>query len=118
MHKAGAYVAYVIAAASGLSLWVVIPALTGDPEAWSSGLYYKVGIPLLTVECALLGYFIPERWWHWGIVIALAQAIFMVFKWPTSNLLPPSLIVLFFLSTPYAAGGFLGSQFRKRFGRR
>lgn len=43
MHKAGTYVAYVIAAASGLSLWVVIPALTGDPEAWGSGLYYKVG---------------------------------------------------------------------------
>lgn len=110
------YVAYAITAVSGFAIWIIIPAVTGDPEAWNSGLYYKVAIPLITLECGLLGFILPNRWWHWGLVVSAAQAIFIIAKWPTSNLMPPSLIFLFVLSIPYLVGGYLGALISKKFG--
>jgi hypothetical protein len=108
------YFAYAFAVGSGLAVWIIIPLITGDPEAWNSGAYWKIAIPALTMECAILGYFIPERWWHWGIVVTIAQAIIMLISWPTSNLLPPSLIFLSILSIPYLASAFLFSRLRRK----
>ncbi len=117
IREIGNYIAYSITAGTGLALWIVIPTFSGEPDAWGSGIYYKVGIPLLMVECILFGYLIPERWWQWGLTATLSQAVFMIIKWPTSDLLPPALMFLVLLSIPYLVGGFIGVQFLKKLGK-
>jgi hypothetical protein len=115
MRKIRNYIANLISAGTGLALWIVIPAFTGDPDVWGSSVYFTVGIPLLMVECSLLGYLIPDCWWQYGLTATLPQAIFLIIKWPTENLLPLGLIFLFFLSILYLVGGFIGVLFRKKF---
>ena len=114
IRKIGNYIANSITAGTGLALWIVIPAFTGEPDAWGSSIYYAVGMPLLMVECTFLGYLIPEYWWQWGLTATLSQAIFLIIKWPTSNLLPLALMFLVVLSIPYLVGGFLGVLLRKK----
>jgi hypothetical protein len=108
------YIFYVIAFCTGLAQWVVIPLITGNPEAWGSSIYYKFGMPLETLECCILSYYERERWWHWGTCIIISQALFMIVKWPTSNLLPPMLVFLIIVSVPYLFGGLIGALIRKR----
>jgi hypothetical protein len=68
MLKLRDYVACALAVGSGLSVLIVIPAITGDPEAWNGGLYWKAAMSLLALECGIMGYFVPERWWHWELL--------------------------------------------------
>lgn len=110
MRQLKGWFAYLIAAGVGLAIWIVLPLVTGEPEAWNSSLYYKVAIPALTIICGILGFTVPDRWWHWGFVVTSAQVSFMVAKWPTSNLLPPAVVFLLLLSIPYFVSSFLGSR--------
>ena len=108
------YFAYLIAASAGLALWIVIPMFTDNLEAWSTNLYYTIGIPTVMVVCLLLGYLVSKPWWHWGLSAYLSQAIFIIAMAPTSNLMPPALFVLAIFCIPYFLGGFLGALLKKR----
>jgi hypothetical protein len=108
------YIAATIVAGTGIALWLVIPIITGEQAAWDSALYFKAGMPLIMLECTVLGFFFPPRWWQWGLLTALSQAIVMIIKWPTSNLMPPAVLFLFILSAPYFLGGFIGARLKKR----
>ena len=110
--------AYVITASAGIATWIAIPLVTGEQTVWWSGSYYKVAIPLFALMCGILGFLLPERWWHWGLVTTFAQIFVVVFKWSKDDLLPPTIIFLFLLSLPYLISGFIGERLRQRWGKR
>jgi hypothetical protein len=111
-------VPHSIAIASGLALWIIIPIITGNREAWGSSIYYYAGLPLITLECLVLGYFFPYRSWRWVLDVYLSQAFIITVQGPTSNLLPPALVFLAFLSIPFLGGSYAGAFLRSRYGKR
>lgn len=117
MRKISAFFPHLISIVSGIALWIVIPAITGNPEAWGVPIYYYGGMPLITIECLFLGYFYPARNWQWSLEVTLSQAVFLSFKWPSSNLLPMGFMFLAVLSIPYFLGSYVGALLRRRFGK-
>lgn len=114
MHTIWKVIPHVIAIGSGILLWVIIPLVTGNLEAWSENIYFLFGMPLLVFECFLLGYILTKcYWWYWGVEISLSQAIFIIAKWPTSNLLPFAFIFLALLAFPYLLASYIGSRVRQ-----
>ena len=119
MYTIWKLIPHAIAIASGISLWVIIPLVTGNFEAWSEKIYFLFGMPFLVLECFLLGYILTKRyWWYWGVEISLSQAILIIIKWPTSNLLPIAFLFLVLLTFPYLVASYIGSRVRQALDRR
>lgn len=112
MRQTVCWFGYLVTASAGLALWIVLPFITGEAEAWNSSIYWCLAIPALTLICGLLGFVAPDRWWHWGLVAVSAQASVILARanWSTSNLLPLALLFLFLISTPYFVSGLVGSR--------
>jgi len=112
LEKVVLYLADAAVAGMGFALWVLIPILTGKPgkEAWDSSIYFTVGIPAIAAVSGLLGYLLPNHWWHFGLAAFLSQAIYIIVKEPTANMLPPGLVVLAVFCVPYLAAACLGAR--------
>jgi len=92
--------AYIIAVASGLTIWTSISAVSGTPEAWDSPLYLTYGVPASAIVSGVQGYVWPARPWRWPVVIMSSQALLVVIQNPTANLLPLGLIAFGLLAIP------------------
>ena len=110
VQKAVLYLADAAMAGMGFALWVLIPILTGRREAWDSSIYFTVGIPVMAVVSGFLGYLLPGSWWHFGLAAFLSQAVYIIVKGPTANMLPPGLVVLAVFCVPYFATACLGAR--------
>jgi len=110
LEKVVLYLADAAMAGMGFALWVLIPIFTGRREAWDSSIYFTVGIPALSAVSGLLGYLLPNHWWHFGLAAFLSQAIYIIVKGPTANMLPPGLVVLAVFCVPYLAAACLGAR--------
>jgi hypothetical protein len=64
---------YVVAIVFGVLVWSFVSATSGRREAWDSGLYFSVGMPIVCVISAALGYFEPSRPWRWGVLLSSAS---------------------------------------------
>jgi hypothetical protein len=51
----------LVAAGGGALIWALIVAVTGKREAWDSSLYFSVGVPLVCVLAATLGFVEPRK---------------------------------------------------------
>jgi hypothetical protein len=91
---------YLAAATSGVVTWVLVSAVTGRSEAWDSGLYFSVGMPVVCIVSLALGFLEPRRAWRWGVVPLLAQFFWMLLTQGPGNLLPLGIIVFVVLSVP------------------
>ena len=100
---------YLIAAASGILAWVLVSAMTGRVEAWDSGLYFSVGMPVVCVVALVLGFLEPRRAWRWGVVPLLAQFLWMLLTQGLGNLLPLGIIVFVVLSAPSIVAARIGA---------
>ena len=110
MRKLFVYLADAAVAGMGFALWVLIPIFTGRREAWDSSIYFTMGIPVMAVVSGFLGYLLPGSWWHFGLAAFLSQAVYIIVKGPTANLLPPGLVVLAVFCVPYLAAACLGAR--------
>ena len=95
---------------------LAITIVTGKKEAWDSGAYFTVGIPVMCVIAFILGYKFPVRAWRWALGIALGQSIAMALGGGSLTLWPLALIAMVILSLPQLAAALLGSAHRKRSG--
>jgi uncharacterized membrane protein YuzA (DUF378 family) len=118
LEKVVLYLADAAMAAMGFALWALIPILTGRREAWDSSIYFTVGIPTIAAVSGLLGYLLPNHWWHFGLAAFLSQAIYIIVKEPTANMLPPGLVVLAVFCLPSFATACLGARLSARLTKR
>lgn len=101
-------VVYGLSVFSGLAVWLGLMLVSGRREGWDSPLYFPVGIPLLVLVAAILGFLVPVRAWRWGLFPMGTQATIAVALNPTANLLPLGLVLFAMLSLPCLLGAYLG----------
>lgn len=109
---------YAVAVVGGAGTWIGLALATGKQEAWDHPLYFLVGLPLLTVLVAALGYLNPSRAWRWGVAAGASQcASLFLLQRRVGPLLLLGLIFLAFITCALVAAALAGAalaQWRRR----
>lgn len=100
---------YIGAAVFGAAIWVVIAHASGRSEAWDSGLYFALGIPVVCLVSMALGFFEPSRTWRWGVLPLVGQFLWMLLSQGVGNLLPLGIVVFGVLSIPPIIAAWIGA---------
>ncbi|MGH7166306.1 MAG: hypothetical protein ACREIS_12370 [Nitrospiraceae bacterium] len=108
---------YGVAVVSGILVWVAVSTASGKSEAWDSEWYFLIGIPVVCVVSAGLGFVEPNRPWRWGLAPLLAQAVWMIATEGAGNLLPLGLVVFGVLAIPSMMTAWLGAFVGKKIAR-
>jgi hypothetical protein len=58
---------YIGSGATGFIVCLGISLLTGRREAWDSGMYFYLGIPVMAIVIFFLAYKNPVKVWRWTI---------------------------------------------------
>ena len=74
--------AAAIAATTGFVGWAIFPLGGIRGEAWDSGLWWVVVLPLLALVAGILGYIVPQRVWRWAAAILGGQLLAMILMRP------------------------------------
>lgn len=98
----------------GAAIWIAISALTGRREAWDSGIYFTIGMPLVCVLAFVLGIIEPVRAWRWGVAPFAGQFLAMLLTQGVGSLLPLGVIVFAVLSIPAVIAASIGAAIGKR----
>ena len=105
---------YVIAIVIGILTWAAISKISGRREAWDSSSYFSVGMPVVCVASAVLGFIEPQKVWRWGIAPLIGQFLWMLCTQGPGNLLPLGIIVFGILSVPSIITAKIGAFIRAR----
>lgn len=104
----------VVVVITGIALELGIHALTGRREAWDSGEYWTIGVPLVALVSVAIGFFSQRSDWLWTFAIVPSQMLtMMVRSGEVGNLWPLALIFGGILSAPFVGVSFVGSRFRR-----
>lgn len=105
---------YAVALLAGLVMWGSISIISGRTEAWDSGLYMSVGIPILCLIAGTLGFVEPRLYWRWGIVPLIGQAIWLFTAQGLGNLWPLTLVAFGMYAIPSILAARFGAFVKKR----
>ncbi len=108
------YLPYAAAGLSGFFVCLAITMATGRSEAWDSGYYFLVGIPVM---CALIfgvSYIFPQRTWRWTLSMAIGQSIAITIGGGSPTLWPLAIFVMAILSVPQFICGLTASNLAQR----
>jgi hypothetical protein len=83
--------------------------VTGRKEAWDSGVYFYVGIPVMCALIFATSYFFPRRAWRWTLSMAVGQSLAIASGGGSLNLWPLSIIAMVILSIPQFVTGVVAS---------
>lgn len=106
---------YVLSAVAGLVICLAITATTGRSEAWDSGLYYAVGIPLMCAAIFIIAFLFPHKPWRWTLAMAAGQAASALFGGSSLSLWPLALIFMTIISIPQFASGWFGARLARHY---
>jgi hypothetical protein len=99
----------------GICLELGVHWATGRREAWDSGAYWTIGLPLVIVGSIVLGYTSIGRAWLWTSLVIPGQVVtMMVRSGEFGSLWPLTLILSAILSAPFVGAAFVGSLMRPR----
>jgi len=112
MRRRDSILAYVLSAAMGVALWIMVAMVTGNREPWDANVYWTGAYPLAVIGSAFLGYLFPEKAWRWAAVVMLMQLVVMTIRGSDLSLWPLALIVLAILTIPPALVGMLAAKLR------
>ena len=107
MKKAAGF--HLIAAASGVLTWITVSAASGRTEAWDSGLYFSVGLPVVCIVSMAQGFFESRRPWRWGVAPLAGQFLWMLLSQGPGNLLPLGIVMFGVLSVPSVVAARIGA---------
>ncbi len=108
--------AWLIATASGLTLWTLANLLGGSQEPWDDDGYWTIWLPLAASICMALGFAFPQRAWRWPLAVMLAQLpVMLAFTGEIGAFLVLGLGLLLFMSLLAAPFASLGAFLRRRF---
>jgi hypothetical protein len=91
---------YGLAAVAGIVVWIIVSTVSGRREAWDSQWYFLIGVPVVCVVSAILGFVEASRSWRWGVAPLVGQFSWMLLTQGPGNLLPLGVIVFGVLSVP------------------
>lgn len=111
---ANEYFPYATAALAGLVVCLAITITTGRKEAWDSGVYFVVGIPLMCVLIFALSYLFPIRAWRWTLSMAVGQSVAVALGGGSLSLWPLSIVAITVVSLPQLVAGSVASTLAKR----
>lgn len=83
---------YLISGLTGFIICLGISLITGRKEAWDSGMYFYLGIPVMTIVIFFLAYKNPEKTWRWTLAMAFGQSLAMTAQGGSLSLWPLSII--------------------------
>lgn len=109
---------YLVAILGGAAIWIAIALATGRREAWDSGLYFTVGIPVVCLGSMILAFLEPKRWWRWGVLPIAGQFVCMLLTQGPGNLLPLGILVFGVLSVPSIIAAGVGALIATKRARR
>ncbi|MDH4328102.1 MAG: hypothetical protein OEV77_06255 [Nitrospira sp.] len=104
---------YAAAVGSGIGVWVLVSAISGEREAWDSPWYLFLGMPSICAVAAVLGYIDRTGPWRWGVLPIAAQAGWMFMTQGFGNLWPLGIAFFFVLALPPTAAAYIGAVFRR-----
>ena len=107
-------IAVALSAITGFAVCLAITLATGKKEAWDSGLYFTIGIPIMCVIAFGLGWKFPQRVWRWALCIAIGQSVAMLLGGGSLSLWPLAIIAMTILSLPQLAAALLGSKYSQK----
>ena len=106
--------AIILSVAIGAALELGIHLVTGRREAWDSGLFWTVGLPLAMAASFGLGALTRDSDWKWTVLVAPAQVFtMMVRSAEIGGLWPLTLVLSAVLSAPFLFAAFLGTRLRR-----
>jgi len=111
------YWLYGVAVVVGAAVWVVVSTISHRREAWDSEWYWLVGVPVVCVLSAVLGFVEPDRPWRWGVAPLVGQFFWMLVTQGPGNLLPLGVIVFGVLAIPSIITAWLGALVGKKVAR-
>ena len=106
------YWLYGVAIVSGIAVWILVSKFSHRREAWDSQWYFLIGMPVVCVVSACLGFFEPSRPWRWGVAPLAGQAVCMIVTQGPGNLLALGLIVFGVLALPSIITAQIGARCR------
>jgi hypothetical protein len=99
---------------TGAVLELGVHALSGRREAWDSGLFWTLGLPIACLASALIGFLSRSTDWKWTLVVAPSQVMTMMVRGgEVGNLWPLTLAASTVLSAPFFVASFVGSRLRR-----
>ena len=109
---------YLAAIACGMVTWILVSAASGRVEAWDSGWYFTVGMPVVCATSGLLGFLEPSRPWRWGVAPLAGQFVWMILTQGPGNLLPLGVLVFGVFSVPPVIAAQIGAFVAAKWARR
>jgi len=109
--------AMIAAAVLGIVVWFAVAASSLEAEAFDDASYFTIGLPIIGIGCAFLGYRVPVRAWRYGLVAMGTHAVgLLVVAVGGGNLslLPLGLGLLALISLPMAAAGLAGARAHRK----
>ena len=107
--------AILLSAAIGLALELGIHAMSGRREAWDSGEYWTVGLPVALVLSLVIGLLTRDRDWLWTALVVPSQVLTMTVRnGALGGLWPLTVLLSTILSFPFVLAAFVGTRFRSR----
>ncbi|GMV50425.1 hypothetical protein FBQ96_10445 [Nitrospirales bacterium NOB] len=91
---------YVAVVTGGIVLWAFISVFSHKSEAWDSDLYFTLGLPMVCVLSAVLGYLEPNKPWRWGAAPLAGQGVWMLITQGPGNLFPLGIVMFGILALP------------------
>ena len=108
------HVTILLTVVTGIALELGIHAWTGRSEAWDSGLYWTVGLPLAALVSLVVGFCSRRQDWLWTCLLVPSQVMTMMVRGgEIGNLWPLTLMFSTILSAPFVVASFVGSRFRR-----
>lgn len=108
-RRAPEYVPFGVSALGGLLVCLAVSMVTGRREAWDSGAYFSVGIPIMCAVIFVIAYRFPDRPWRWAMSMAAGQALALAMAGNSLSLWPLSLVAMTILSVPqFIVGSWAG----------
>ncbi|HXV68054.1 MAG TPA: hypothetical protein VD738_03940 [Nitrospira sp.] len=105
------YCLYGLAIVIGIVVWIGVSTVSGRREAWDSESYFLIGMPVVCVASAALGFLAPSKPWRWGVAPLAGQFAWMLLTQGPGNLLPLGLVVFGVLSVPSIITARIGAFF-------
>ena len=100
---------YAVAVTAGIIVWIVVSKISHRSEAWDSQWYFTIGVPVVCVVSAMLGFIEPNRPWRWGSAPLAGQFVWMLVTQGPGNLLPLGIVVFGVLAIPSMLTARLGA---------
>ena len=108
------YLPYAAAALSGFFVCLAITIATGKSEAWDSGYYFTVGIPVMCALIFVISYIFPRRTWRWTLAMAVGQSVALALGGGSLTLWPIAIFGMAILSVPQFICGLIASDLAQR----